>query len=585
VQPRDIAEFWMGQGAKVFPCDANGAPVGHLAPRGFHDAKDNPRELWRFDHEDTVKVGLVPGSMGVVVIDVDVKGGKVGKESLEAWEAEHGKLPRDLVVTTPSGGFHIYMRKINRTEHFGNCRFAPDIDVRSDGGYVIAPGSPGYSSVPPHFEAHTLPATPIGCTSHLRKLQSAASATPLDEAYEVERQAHVPTGDWHPKVTMAYDRFVFADSDRHDTMVSVTGALASYELLGYPGATTALERNLPQAFVLAVAADRRGGESQARLEYHRALKGARERVAGNESTVLQARKADDAFIEAIIAAGADPEVVAVVEALEEEPPPTRLRIYSMPELGTYDFNMSWLVRNVLITPTYGQIAGESKTLKTYLSQYLGLAVASGEKFLNVFDVDKTGPVLFLVGEGGMAGWTRRMPRIAQSMGIEDVWDTPIHATFTPAPFLSPMFRNTIEHALEHIDPVLTIIDPLYAFHGGEVEASNLHQEGALLTGVAQPFVEHGSTMLILNHWNKSSGGRSLKRITMAGSGEWVDSWMMTEPRGEPSLNTGDFPITVEFGSRQWGGSKWDLDFNIGKPNAMGGESDDPITFETTRSYE
>lgn len=75
---------------------------------------------------------------GISVIDLDVKNGKNGV-------AEYARLGFDLedagvLVQTASGGYHLYF------EHMGGVRnsqdkIAPGIDVRGEGGYVIAPGA------------------------------------------------------------------------------------------------------------------------------------------------------------------------------------------------------------------------------------------------------------------------------------------------------------------------------------------------------------------------------------------------------------------------------------------------------------
>lgn len=43
---------------------------------------------------------------GLLAVDVDIKGEKRGDEQLAALEAQHGKLPPTMTVTTPSGGLH-----------------------------------------------------------------------------------------------------------------------------------------------------------------------------------------------------------------------------------------------------------------------------------------------------------------------------------------------------------------------------------------------------------------------------------------------------------------------------------------------
>lgn len=573
--PRRLADHWLDLGAKVLPLNADKEPVGHLVPRGFHDASQH--HAWWFNHEDTELVGFVPGSMGLIVLDVDIKFGKRGDRALAALEMEHGgTIPKDVTVTTPSGGWHIYLRKPDSNEHIGNSRICADVDVRSDGGYVVAPGSPGYEGT--NIKIEDIPFAPEWLMQLLRE----AAETPLDSPYsapEARREEQ-----WHEKVTEACSRFEGA-TDRHNSMLEVVGALASYELGQYAGATAALEA-FEEVYIRAI--EDRSNPADARREYRRALEGARRRVRSNESLILKAqeeRAKDAEFIELIKAnGGTEEDAERIAERADEL---ERLPFHSIRELCEQDFTLNWLVRNVLVRPTYGQIAGESKTLKTFLSQYLGIAVATGAKFLGRFPVDHTGPVVYFVGEGGMKGWSQRMPRIAASVGVspERLAAAPIHASFTPAPFLSPIFKNTVKWVLEHYNPVLTIVDPLYAYHGGEVEAQNMLAMGALLTDVAEPFVEHGSTLLINNHFNKQSGKTNLNRITMSGSAEWVDSWILNTRREDPDLNNGEYYITTEFGSRQWGGSRWDITLNIGVMDPMGGEPQTPVTLDVRESWD
>ena len=77
----------------------------------------------------------------VFVIDVDVSGEKVGLQSLKALEEEVGSLPKDALVKTGSGGFHFYMRMPDQGVKNSAGKIAPHIDVRANGGYVIAPPS------------------------------------------------------------------------------------------------------------------------------------------------------------------------------------------------------------------------------------------------------------------------------------------------------------------------------------------------------------------------------------------------------------------------------------------------------------
>jgi hypothetical protein len=73
---------------------------------------------------------------GFCVLDVDLRNG--GAYSFEHIEEIYGEFPRNLMVSTGSG-FHIY--GLSRTHSAVEALGFPGIDIRSAGGYVIAPHS------------------------------------------------------------------------------------------------------------------------------------------------------------------------------------------------------------------------------------------------------------------------------------------------------------------------------------------------------------------------------------------------------------------------------------------------------------
>lgn len=72
---------------------------------------------------------------GLTVLDVD---GPDGAAQLSALEAAHGALPATATVTTGRGR-HLYWRWVEGSTN--RTRVRPGLDVRSDGGYVVGPGS------------------------------------------------------------------------------------------------------------------------------------------------------------------------------------------------------------------------------------------------------------------------------------------------------------------------------------------------------------------------------------------------------------------------------------------------------------
>jgi len=85
-------------------------------------------------------IGVACGN-GLMVLDVDVKNGKPGMQSLEFLE-DMG-LPIDgLRVRTPSGGIHVYL-EVPPDTHIPNSveKIAAGVDVRGHHGYVVGAGS------------------------------------------------------------------------------------------------------------------------------------------------------------------------------------------------------------------------------------------------------------------------------------------------------------------------------------------------------------------------------------------------------------------------------------------------------------
>ncbi|MFK7823619.1 MAG: DUF3987 domain-containing protein [Oligoflexales bacterium] len=84
-------------------------------------------------------IGILTGKeSGLVVLDIDPRHG--GNESLEALVAEYGELPSTLRVKTGGNGWHYYFTHPGgKLTNKANIR--PGIDIRGDGGYVVAPPS------------------------------------------------------------------------------------------------------------------------------------------------------------------------------------------------------------------------------------------------------------------------------------------------------------------------------------------------------------------------------------------------------------------------------------------------------------
>lgn len=121
-------------------CESVGKhPVSRLVPHGLHDATSGLDELGRWwSRAPLANVGIRTGAeSGLVVVDVD---GEAGRRSLRALIASHVVLqPR--WARTGSGGWHAYFAHPGIAVPNSAGRLGEGLDIRGDGGYVVAPPS------------------------------------------------------------------------------------------------------------------------------------------------------------------------------------------------------------------------------------------------------------------------------------------------------------------------------------------------------------------------------------------------------------------------------------------------------------
>jgi hypothetical protein len=126
------------KGFRVFPCVERGKePAIH---DNLKRATSDPNTISGWWRARDFNIGLATGEgSGVWVLDVD---GDEGKETLHQLEAAHGALPPTVEAITGKGK-HLYFRWPVGTEirNKQDNPVMPGIDVRGDGGYVLAPPS------------------------------------------------------------------------------------------------------------------------------------------------------------------------------------------------------------------------------------------------------------------------------------------------------------------------------------------------------------------------------------------------------------------------------------------------------------
>lgn len=137
--PQELA----AQGFSVFPLRPNTklpaiSKWQTKATRDIHQI-----ERWIAAHPGA-NWGIATGRFGegeaLVVVDVDNKSGKRGDAALLGLELEGCEFPSTLESSTPSGGRHLIYRAPVPVKQ-GVDTLGPGLDMRSAGGFIVAPGS------------------------------------------------------------------------------------------------------------------------------------------------------------------------------------------------------------------------------------------------------------------------------------------------------------------------------------------------------------------------------------------------------------------------------------------------------------
>jgi hypothetical protein len=137
----EAAKAYAARGWAVFPLRP-----GTKLPATTHGCKDASTDPYVINtwwtQNPEYGIGLATGSAsGLVVLDFDKKTG-----GLETWDQLSSDLPTTMTVATQNGGAHLYFASAESSIR-NKAGLLPGMDIRGEGGYVVAPPTPGYSLV------------------------------------------------------------------------------------------------------------------------------------------------------------------------------------------------------------------------------------------------------------------------------------------------------------------------------------------------------------------------------------------------------------------------------------------------------
>lgn len=370
-------------------------------------------------------VGIVTGRVsGVVVIDLDPdKGGN------ESGARIYEQAPTDLIVKTGRGGYHLYYRYPEDTDRIPNrVGLFPGVDVRADGGYVVAPPSTHSSG---RLYEWTSRGEPGKLPPHLVGI--------LTSHAPVERDGEENSPKWLSDLLAGVGK-----GQRNDACARLCGYL--------------IGKGMPKDVVLAIV--RQWNEKNyPPLPDH-------EVAATVESVYKTAHRRG-------IAPQSQSRDSGTGQASTSPFNVVNIREY-MAHHGSSQ--VSWLVQDWLPEATIGFVVAPPGSFKTWLTFDMAVSVATGTPFLGEYPVQRTGPVLIIQQEDFHGDIAQRLAIILQSrLGLraEATEDDRFEVGVPPEipiyihpdrnlRFADQVVMDALELQIRELRPALVVLDPLYS---------------------------------------------------------------------------------------------------------------------------
>lgn len=457
------------RGFKVFPI-APGQKAPPLVANWPARATSDPTTIanyWAAAPEANIGIHCE----GMIVIDVDVKKG--GDESLNALEAVYD-LPATLTTRTVTGGRHLFF---NHGGVVGNSvsQLGDGLDVRSAGGYVVAPGSE------------------LG-----GRLYAFESDVPVADA-----------PDWLvAKLGMSTKRVQVPKMDIPDAPLDVCNRAAEWLRKQPP----AVEGQGGDAHTFKIVAALRDTGVSAIQAFGLLQEDWNVRCAPPWDLDDLWAKVSNAYRYAQNAAG---ERVATVDdfpfvAQDEQATPSvkDKQQNSAMRLGELAASQAKgpgpLVKGILQRGSHAVAYGQPGEGKSFVALDLAYCVAAGRSWMG--HKTHAGVVLYLAYEG-RGGLVKRAQALRQKYGQDDV---PLYVAGAAFNLRDKAGRAEIGELLRSLPakPVLIVIDTFArALMGGDENSAQ--DVGAFNSGIAALIENSGATVLLIHHSgkNKAAGAR------------------------------------------------------------------------------
>lgn len=469
-------------GRPVFPCSPDKRPLVKWRDR----ATTNPAQIERWWNKwPDAMPGLPMGrASGLAVLDLDKRPDKDGAAALRDLGFGLDSLS-PCIIATPSGGQHVYFQW---GEGLGNSAagLPPGVDVRGEGGYVIAPGAVNGVGAYSGDLTLDLPQWPEGLRPARYDAAEATSGErdglPMHHVKEAlmslpnDGDAYANRDDWL-NIGAALHHETDGSDEGLDLFQEWSGQHPTYD----EGDTESVWQSFRRSDgpVRTFATIRSEAESYGWIDL---------------SSLDDVLSADElAQIDALIGM--------------PETPQSRLRFLSPSDCEAMPARR-YVVKGLLAERDVGCIVGAPGAGKSLLAPFLGYAVAQGEKVFG--HRTRAGGVLYVAAEDGH-GMRGRVKALKDTHGDTDAF----HIVDGVSDLLNSRVAGKpsqdlgdLLKAVKERKPALVVIDTIaMAFPGLE---ENDSKSMGLVVAAAQSLTKWGAAVLLIHHDTKD-GQQGLPR--------------------------------------------------------------------------
>jgi len=185
----------------------------------------------------------------------------------------------------------------------------------------------------------------------------------------------------------------------------------------------------------------------------------------------------------------------------------------------------WLIERLWTAGGVGILAGQPKSLKTYVALEMAVSVASGSPCLGTFPVANPGPALVYAAEDSPCNLRSRLESLAVQRNLSlDRLDLRI-ITADCIHLDRPQDQERLLETVLLYRPVLLVLDPLVRLHSQDENQAG--PMAALLGGLRHLQRSTRTAVLVVHHLRKG-GGTAGQGYNLRGSSDlyaWVDSFV------------------------------------------------------------